>query len=76
MFRVFRVFRVPWFESETRMSVESRISNLESAVLVALSGGVDSSVAALLLVEQGLRVSAVMLRLWSEIGRASCRERG
>ncbi len=36
--------------------------------MVALSGGVDSGVAAALLVEQGYEVSAVMLQLWSEPG--------
>ena len=35
-------------------------------VVVAMSGGVDSSVAAALLVEQGYDVVGVMLRLWSE----------
>ncbi|NJD59661.1 MAG: tRNA 2-thiouridine(34) synthase MnmA [Anaerolineales bacterium] len=35
-------------------------------VVVAMSGGVDSSVAAALLVEQGYRVIGMMLRLWSE----------
>lgn len=38
-------------------------------VAVAMSGGVDSSVAAALLVEQGYQVFGVMLRLWSEPGR-------
>ncbi len=38
-------------------------------VAVAMSGGVDSSVAAALLVEQGYQVIGVMLRLWSEPGR-------
>jgi len=37
-------------------------------VVVAMSGGVDSSVAAALLVEQGHRVIGMMLRLWSEPG--------
>ncbi len=36
-------------------------------VVVAMSGGVDSSVAAALLVEQGYEVVGVMLRLWSEV---------
>ncbi len=35
-------------------------------VVVAMSGGVDSSVAAALLLEQGYEVVGVMLRLWSE----------
>lgn len=38
------------------------------AVVVAMSGGVDSSVAAALLVEQGYPVVGMMLRLWSEPG--------
>lgn len=38
-------------------------------IAVAMSGGVDSSVAAALLVEQGYQVFGVMLRLWSEPGR-------
>jgi tRNA-specific 2-thiouridylase len=37
-------------------------------VVVAMSGGVDSSVAAALLVQQGCRVTGMMLRLWSEPG--------
>jgi tRNA-specific 2-thiouridylase len=35
-------------------------------VVVAMSGGVDSSVAAALLVEQGYDVVGLMMRLWSE----------
>jgi tRNA-specific 2-thiouridylase len=38
-------------------------------VVVAMSGGVDSSVAAALLVEQGYEVVGMMMRLWSEPGR-------
>jgi tRNA-specific 2-thiouridylase len=37
-------------------------------VVVAMSGGVDSSVAAALLVEQGYEVIGLMLHLWSEPG--------
>lgn len=46
------------------------MSNLP-LVAVAMSGGVDSSVAAALLVERGYRVVGLMLRLWSEPGRAA-----
>jgi tRNA-uridine 2-sulfurtransferase len=42
-------------------------------VVVAMSGGVDSSVAAALLVEQGYEVIGLMLRLWAEDGGAANR---
>ena len=38
-------------------------------VVVAMSGGVDSSVAADLLNVQGYEVIGMMLRLWSEPGK-------
>jgi tRNA-specific 2-thiouridylase len=40
-------------------------------VVVAMSGGVDSSVAAALLVEQGYEVVGMMMRLWSEPGKGN-----
>jgi tRNA-specific 2-thiouridylase len=39
---------------------------MSERVVVAMSGGVDSSVAAALLVEQGYEVVGLMLRLWSD----------
>ena len=59
-------------------------------VLLALSGGVDSAVSALLLEERGFSVVGAFMKMWSDtndvhgectwmeerqIGRASCRER-
>ncbi len=40
-------------------------------IAVAMSGGVDSSVAAALLVDQGFDVFGVMMRLWVEDGRVN-----
>jgi tRNA-specific 2-thiouridylase len=42
--------------------------NSKIKVVVGMSGGVDSSVAAALLVKAGYDVTGVMLRLWSESG--------
>lgn len=43
-------------------------------IVVAMSGGVDSSVSAALLVEQGYEVIGIMLRLWTEQKQASQRD--
>jgi tRNA-specific 2-thiouridylase len=45
-------------------------------IVVAMSGGVDSSVAAALLKEQGHEVIGIMLRLWSEPGVVEAEDDG
>lgn len=42
------------------------MSKKAKTVVIAMSGGVDSSVAAALLVEEGYQVIGMMLRLWSQ----------
>jgi tRNA-uridine 2-sulfurtransferase len=44
---------------------------MSERLIAALSGGVDSSVAAALLVERGHEVTGMMLRLWAERGTSS-----
>ena len=47
----------------------SSVAEIMTKVVVAMSGGVDSSVAAALLKQQGYEVIGMMLRLWSEPGK-------
>lgn len=53
---------------EDRLDPKLAATSSPHQVLVALSGGVDSAVAAMLLVEQGYEVIGAMLRLWAEPG--------
>ncbi|MBE0684384.1 MAG: tRNA 2-thiouridine(34) synthase MnmA [Anaerolineaceae bacterium] len=45
------------------------MSEKKPTILVAVSGGVDSSVVAAMLAEQGYPIIGVMLHLWSEAGK-------
>ncbi|MFA5590274.1 MAG: tRNA 2-thiouridine(34) synthase MnmA, partial [Lysobacteraceae bacterium] len=41
--------------------------------MVGISGGVDSSVAALLLQRQGLRIAGLFMQNWDDDGSGDCR---
>src|SRR5579863_9029514 len=51
---------------QTYIYTSIKRSRTMARIVVAMSGGVDSSVAAALLKEQGHEVIGIMLRLWSE----------
>ena len=50
------------------------IDNMNKKVFVAMSGGVDSSLAALLLKQQGYRVEGITLNLWEGQADSVCED--
>ncbi len=57
-------FDPPIFSMQLQLDLNLPQPPVETTVVVAMSGGVDSSVAAARLVEAGYRVLGIMLRLW------------
>lgn len=49
--------------------IKEKMTEKKPTILVAVSGGVDSSVVAALLAEQGYPIIGVMMHLWSEAGK-------
>ena len=54
--------------TKTLMKSKQLKSPEETTVVIAMSGGVDSSVAAALMVERGYNCIGIMMRLWAEVG--------
>ncbi len=53
-------------EQPSIFAYNGRMNNDKPYVIVGMSGGVDSSVAALLLQQQGYRVAGLFMKNWEE----------
>ena len=62
------------FRAGRHLFAPARPQEAKRSALVGLSGGVDSAVAAWLLLEQGFQVTAVTFNLWQASGLGSEKE--
>ncbi len=64
--------QTPTAETRRGYRIGRQDMQAEKTVIVGMSGGVDSSVAAYLLLKQGLRVEGLFMQNWEEDGSGHC----